>query len=124
MSLPVLVEVVRGRHVECRHRGSIAIAHADGGLLFAAGASEVPVYPRSSAKLIQALPLVESGAADAFGFSDYQLALACASHIAEERHLETARAMLDAAGFHRGRACLAACVAARARTHRPDGQGR
>ena len=99
MSLPVLVEYVRGDLTESRHHGSIAIAHADGGMLFEVGATEAPVYPRSSVKLLQAIPLVESGAADRFDFSDYELALACASHSGEPRHVETARGILNRIGL-------------------------
>ncbi|MCB1477942.1 MAG: asparaginase [Tepidamorphaceae bacterium] len=99
MSLPVLVEYVRGDLTESRHHGSIAIAHADGGMLFEVGATEAPVYPRSSVKLLQAMPLVESGGADRFEFSDYELALCCASHSGEPRHVETARGILKRIGL-------------------------
>ena len=80
MPNPVLVEVTRGPLVESIHRGSIAIADSAGTLIFALGDMETPVYPRSSLKPIQALPLIESGAAEAFGLSEEEIALACASH--------------------------------------------
>ena len=67
MANPILVEVTRGALVESIHRGAIAIADASGALIQTLGDVEAPVYPRSSLKPIQALPLVESGAADAFG---------------------------------------------------------
>jgi L-asparaginase II len=57
------------------------------------------VFPRSAVKAIQALPLVESGAADTYGFGDRELALACASHSGEEAHVELARSMLSRAGL-------------------------
>ncbi len=64
------------------------------------GDSSSPIYPRSAIKLLQALPLVESGAADSFRFGNRELALACASHNGEEEHLVTARQMLAAAGLN------------------------
>lgn len=57
-----------------------------------------PVFPRSAVKALQALPLVESGAADAYGFGDRELALASASHSGEPQHVETAAGMLARAG--------------------------
>ena len=77
---PVLVEVVRGAIVESRHAGAIAVADAQGRLVLALGDVERPVFPRSAVKALQAVPLVESGAADAFGLNDEELAVACASH--------------------------------------------
>ena len=98
MSDPVLVEVTRGPVVESRHRGAIAIVDAAGNARVAIGDVGRPVFPRSAVKPLQALALVESGAADAFGFGDAELALACASHNGEPRHVETAQHMLAAAG--------------------------
>ena len=60
---------------------------------------EAYVYLRSSAKPFQALPLVLSGAADAFGLTDEELAVACASHNAEELHLAAVRSILEKAGL-------------------------
>jgi L-asparaginase II len=85
MTNPILVEVTRGPLVESVHRGSIAVADASG-IVFSLGDLETPVYPRSSLKPIQTLPLVESGAADAFGLSGEEIALACASHSGEPMH--------------------------------------
>jgi len=99
MSNPVLVEVLRGGHVESRHRGAIAVFDAGGRPLLEVGDTERPVFPRSAVKSIQALPLVETGAADAYGFGDKELALACASHNGEAEHVELARAMLAKAGL-------------------------
>jgi len=86
MNNPILVEVTRGPLVESVHRGSIAVADASGKIVFSLGDLETPVYPRSSLKPIQTLPLVESGAADAFGLSSEEIALACASHSGEPMH--------------------------------------
>lgn len=99
MANPVLVELTRGELVESVHRGSIAIAKADGALSLALGDVEAEVYPRSSLKPIQALPLVESGAAEAFGLSDEEVALACASHSGEPMHTERVAAWLKRLGL-------------------------
>ena len=99
MTNPVLVEVTRGERVESRHRGAVAILDADGKAVFVLGDIEAPVYPRSAVKAMQALPLVESGAADAFGFGARELALAQASHGGEPRHVAGVSAMLAAIGL-------------------------
>jgi len=99
MTHPVIAEVLRGSHVESRHRGSVAVADAAGGLVLAIGDTDTPVYPRSAIKALQALVLVESGAADRFGLGDEALALACASHGGEPAHVEGVERMLRAAGL-------------------------
>ena len=96
---PVLVEATRGNRVESVHRGSVAICDSKGALVSHAGTINVPVFPRSAMKLIQALPLVESGAADAAGFGQKELSLACASHSSERGHAELAGAMLQKIGL-------------------------
>ena len=98
MTDPILIEVTRGPLVESRHRGAIAIVDAAGRLRASIGDVAQRVFPRSAVKALQALPLVESGAADRYGFGDAELALACASHNGEPRHVATATAMLAAAG--------------------------
>ena len=64
MSNPVLVEVIRGSEVESRHRGAVAVCDPYGKAVMSLGDIELPIFPRSSVKAIQALPLIESGAAD------------------------------------------------------------
>jgi L-asparaginase II len=96
---PILVEVTRGDLVESIHRGAIAIVDADGKILFATGDVDEVIYPRSSLKPIQALPLVESGAAEAFGVSDEEVALACASHSGELMHTSRVAAWLERIGL-------------------------
>src|SRR3989337_4355990 len=98
-SNPVLVEVVRGTIVESRHVGAIAIADARGRLLLHIGDVERPIFPRSAVKAMQAIPLVESGAADAFGLDEYELAAACASHSGDPEHIEAVRSLLAKAGL-------------------------
>lgn len=96
---PILVEVMRGDMVESTHRGRVAVVDIAGKIELQWGDIDAPVYPRSAIKAIQALPLVESGAADAFGLSDAELAIACASHSGEPRHVETVRNWLTRIGL-------------------------
>ncbi|MEX4007410.1 MAG: asparaginase [Neoaquamicrobium sediminum] len=99
MANPVLVEVTRGNIVESRHCGSAIVVDADGKAVLSIGDVDRPVFPRSAVKSIQALPLVESGAADAYGFGEREIALACASHSGEPEHAALATAMLAKAGL-------------------------
>ena len=86
---PIPVEVTRGTLVESRHRVHAALVNGDGDIVAAWGDIEQHIYPRSSIKPLQALPLVESGAADAFDLSVAELALACSSHQSEPMHTGT-----------------------------------
>lgn len=99
MGAPVAVEVWRGGRVESRHRVHVCIADAAGRVVEAIGDIGVPVFPRSALKPFQALPLVESGAADAFGLGDGELALACASHSGEPMHVERVERWLARLGL-------------------------
>lgn len=98
MANPVLVEVTRGGCVESRHRGAAVAVDAAGQTIFSTGETSTPIFPRSAIKAMQALPLVESGAADAYGFGDREIALACSSHSGQPEHVALAGAMLKAAG--------------------------
>jgi len=127
MNNPILVEVLRGSLVESRHRGAVAVADADGATVLAIGDVTTPIFPRSAVKALQALPLVETGAADAFGFGDEELALACASHSGEAEHVAgvtrmLAKAGLDAAALRCGAhwPMAQSAVAAVARTGEPS----
>ncbi len=95
---PMLVEVWRGNAIESEHLGAIAVVDADGSLVMSLGDIERPVFPRSAVKSLQALPLVESGAAERLGLTDDELALACASHSGEPVHVSTVAGMLAKAG--------------------------
>ncbi|NLH81001.1 MAG: asparaginase [Phyllobacteriaceae bacterium] len=99
------IEVLRGGHVESRHAVDFVVVDADGGRVAARGDVGRPVFPRSAIKVIQALPLVESGAADALGFSDRELAFVSASHNGEPEHVAAARDLLARVG--RDETCLA-----------------
>jgi L-asparaginase II len=94
-----LAAVRRGALVESVHRGRLAVCDPEGNVLEAMGDPEAYIYARSSAKPFQALPLVLSGAAEAFGLTDEELAVACASHNAEEPHLAAVRSILEKAGL-------------------------
>lgn len=96
---PVLVELTRGPLVESAHRGALAVCDARGRVKLALGDIARPIYPRSAFKMMQALPLVESGAADAFRLSDKELALACASHSGEAFHVAAAGGLLKRLGL-------------------------
>jgi L-asparaginase II len=67
-------------------------------MVLSLGDVDSPVFPRSACKAMQALPLVESGAADAYGFGDKELALSASSHSGEPEHAALAASMLKAAG--------------------------
>jgi L-asparaginase II len=75
-----MVELWRGGRMESVHAGHAVICDDRGQIVEAWGDPQAVIYPRSSCKMLQALPLVESGAADAAGLTEAQLALACASH--------------------------------------------
>jgi L-asparaginase II len=107
MANPVLVEVLRGSRVESRHRGALAVVDADGATVLALGDVAQPVFPRSAVKALQALPLIETGAADRYRLGDEDLAVACGSHGAEPAHVAVvegmlARARLDASALECG----------------------
>jgi len=94
-----LVEVKRGSLTESRHRGHIVVVDPDGNIIASLGAPENVTYLRSSAKPFQAIPLLTSGAADRFGFTDREVALACGSHNGEPIHTELAASMLRKIGL-------------------------
>ncbi|MEL6425673.1 MAG: asparaginase, partial [Pseudomonadota bacterium] len=75
-----LVELWRGDYLESVHRGHAVVMGPDGDILAAWGDADATIFPRSSCKMIQALPLLESGAAAAHDLTSEHLALACASH--------------------------------------------
>jgi L-asparaginase II len=102
MGNPVLVEVTRGALTESRHQGAVCVADAAGTSVMAIGDVAAPFYPRSAVKAMQALVLVESGAADRFRLGDAELALTCASHAGEPDHVAGVERMLARAGLDVG----------------------
>ncbi len=104
-----LVHLTRGDIVESRHFGTVVVAHASGEVLAAWGNAEMPVYPRSAIKSLQALALVETGAAEGFGLVDEEVSIACASHFGEPEHLATVDGMLAKAGLDGTALACGAC---------------
>ena len=94
-----LVEVRRGAITESRHRGHVAAVEPDGDVVASLGAPHAVTFLRSSAKPFQAIALLVSGAADRFGFSDEEVALACASHNGEPMHTKIVASMLEKIGL-------------------------
>jgi L-asparaginase II len=97
-SSELFVESWRGSTVESRHRVHVAVVDAAGRLVARAGDPDLVTFWRSAAKPFQALPLVADGAADRFGLSSEELAIACASHSSEPAHVELVREFLRKVG--------------------------
>jgi L-asparaginase II len=100
------VDVWRGPLVESRHEVSVAVVDSTGAVIASVGGISEAVFARSAVKPLQALPLVEEGVLAGFGLGEPALALACASHSGEPRHVDVARTMLQAIGLdERALAC-------------------
>lgn len=99
MDAEVLVEVTRGGIVESLHRGHLIVVDGDGRVVCRAGEPETVTFLRSAAKPFQALPFLLSGAAERFGFSEREIALACASHSGEVIHTVAAARMIQKIGL-------------------------
>jgi L-asparaginase II len=95
----ILVEVRRGGFAESVHRGNLAVADASGALLAWAGDPETVTFMRSAAKPLQALAVVETGAYEAFGLDERELAVICASHGSEPHHVEVVLGILEKLGL-------------------------
>jgi L-asparaginase II len=97
--LDSVVEVTRGAVVESRHRVHVAVVDADGTLRAYSGDPEMVTFWRSSAKPIQALPIVEDGAFERFGLTPRELALCCGSHSGTTAHVRVAEGLLEKIGL-------------------------
>ena len=93
-----LTTITRGGVVESTHMGSIAVVNREGQLLYAAGDPHALTFTRSALKPLQAMPFVAGGGVERFGYSLPQVALLCASHSGEPRHVEAVADMLHRAG--------------------------
>lgn len=91
---PIAATVYRGEAIENTHIAHIAVVQADGRLLYSFGDPSRITLARSAVKPAQALAVVETGALERFGFDETDLALMCASHSSEPRHIERTRQML------------------------------
>lgn len=100
MTKPVpMVELWRGGLLESTHLGHAVICDEQGEIVEAWGDPQAVIFPRSSCKMLQALPLIESGAAAAASLTDRQLALACASHEGAALHVNAVRDWLGTIGL-------------------------
>lgn len=88
-----LVEVTRGNIVESIHYGAFVVAYPDGKILACAGDPDLITYPRSSMKPFQALPFIERGGAERFGFNKQEIAIMCASHSGTDQHVRVLEGM-------------------------------
>ena len=96
---PVLIGITRGEMTESMHRGAYAVIDDEQSVVFRAGDIDKLIYPRSSLKPLQALPLIETGAAHHWGLGNLELALTCASHNAESKHIDVVLAWLQRIGL-------------------------
>lgn len=99
MDYQPILEVRRGPTVESLHYGAVAVADAAGRLQAWHADASIVTFLRSSAKPFQALPLLESGAADRFGLTERQLALICASHTGSDEHVAVVESIQQACGL-------------------------
>ena len=99
MTVEPLFEITRGKIIESIHCGSIAVVDSNGKLLASYGDPYTVAFLRSSAKPFQAIPFVEHGGVEQFGFTARELAIACASHEGSDRHVQTVEAMQRKVGI-------------------------
>ncbi|MCX8131966.1 MAG: asparaginase [Clostridia bacterium] len=102
-----LAVVTRNDYIESIHYGYICVVDSSGQVLYNLGDYNTKIFFRSSAKPIQVIPLIQSGAAKAFNFSKKEIAIACASHSGQKIHQETVeeilkKVVLDEANLHCG----------------------
>src|SRR5882724_4716600 len=96
---PILIEATRGRIAESYHRGCIAAVEPNGKVFASTGRIDLKTYMRSTAKPIQLLPLLTSGAADRFGFTEEEIAIMGASHSGEPIHTVHVESILNKIGL-------------------------
>ena len=99
MKSQIMCEIWRGSYLESVHTGMAVICDKDGEISHQWGDPNALILPRSSAKMMQAIPLIISGAEKKFSIGEDLLALACASHNAAEIHLSRVRGWLSHLGF-------------------------
>lgn len=89
------IKVYRGKYLESTHAIHVAVVNINGEIVYSYGDPFRVVFPRSSMKPFQAVPVVETGAADAYQFEEKDLSLICASHSGEEFHRERVTSILE-----------------------------
>src|SRR5438445_12039758 len=99
MTSEILAKVIRGNTVESIHRGHLIVIDGEGDTVASVGDPSTVTFFRSACKAFQAIPCITSGAAEAFGFTEDEIALAVASHSGERVHVEIAGGMLQKIGL-------------------------
>lgn len=99
MKSEILANVIRGETIESVHRGHVVAIEGNGKVALSLGSPAMVTFFRSACKALQALPFITSGACDAFGYSEEEIALACASHSGEARHVRVGQLMLEKCGL-------------------------
>lgn len=94
-----LVNVYRGEQLESFHSGSIVVVDSTGRIVAYAGDPTLSTFLRSAAKPFQTVPLLQAGGRSEFDLTDQELALICASHGGEPKHVATAAAILRKGEF-------------------------
>ena len=94
-----MVNVLRNNYVESCHFGSAIVIGPDNKTVFEWGDVDQKIFPRSAMKIIQALPLLESGAAESYKLGPKQIALACSSHQGSEVHTSLIKEWLKNIGL-------------------------
>jgi len=95
---PIIVKSIRGGIVGNVYRGIYAVIR-EGRVVRKGGDIDQPFFMRSSEKTIQAAVVVESGAADAFGLIDEEIAVIAGSHSGEDFHVAAVRSVLKKGGL-------------------------
>lgn len=99
MQNPILVDIIRNGVVESAHRGSAVAVNTQGEVVFSIGDIDRSIYPRSAIKPLQAIPIIESGAAEKFDLTEQEISLSCASHNSELIHTQAVTQWLDRLGL-------------------------
>ena len=100
MQSAILANVIRGETVESIHRGHLIVIAGNGERVLGLGDPEIVTFFRSACKPFQAMPFITSGVCDELGYSEEEVALACASHSGEQRHVRVAQLMLERSGLN------------------------
>ncbi len=100
MTLEPLIQLTRGGVPESLHFGAVAVVNTRGKLMAQVGDAHQRIFTRSTLKALQALPFVEAGGPAQMGYTQEEVAMLCASHNGEDRHVAAAESMLEKAGLH------------------------
>ena len=97
----ILAKVYRGNTIESIHFGSVAVVDSSGKLIYAVGDPNFVTFLRSSAKPFQAIPIIEWGVAEAFGFTQQEIAIISGSHNGEKKHVKAVQGILKKIGLNK-----------------------